>query len=68
MEGSNRRTLIDSNELKLPNGLSINHASAELCWSDTALGRISCVSLDGFMRRRTLVQVVSQVGSGGEIR
>ena len=55
MDGSNREVMVKSEKLRLPNGLALNLANNELCWTDAGLGHIACISLDGFRAIRILV-------------
>ncbi len=50
MDGSDRRVLV-SRGVGLPNGLTINYKSREICWTDAALGGLSCVGFDGRNQR-----------------
>ena len=46
MDGGSRHMFIQAGKMGLPNGLSINRRSNELCWTDAKFGSISCANLD----------------------
>ncbi len=57
MDGSDRTVLV-SRDIGLPNGLTIDYKSRDLCWTDAAFGGLSCIGLDG-RNQRVLVKNVS---------
>ena len=50
MDGSGRQVLLSGN-LGLPNMLTIDYRSNDLCWTDAGLKRIECIKLNGLNRR-----------------
>ena len=50
MDGSNRKVLV-SRDIRLPNGLTIDYKSRDICWTDAALQSLSCIGLDGRNQR-----------------
>lgn len=50
MDGSDRKVFIDT-DLGLPNGLTIDYATQQICWGDAGVNRIECIRADGIGRR-----------------
>ena len=50
MDGSERRLFVDS-DVGLPNMLTIDYSTNDLCWTDAELHRIECADLHGKNRR-----------------
>ncbi|XP_060577111.1 nidogen-2-like [Ruditapes philippinarum] len=50
MDGSEREVFIDT-DLGLPNGLTIDYYTQQVCWGDAGVNKIECVRSDGIGRR-----------------
>ncbi|KAI1717083.1 g2F domain-containing protein [Ditylenchus destructor] len=50
LDGSNHRTFVSEN-IHLPNGLTLLHGRRELCWVDAGSQRLVCIGLNGSGRR-----------------
>ncbi|KAL5008778.1 hypothetical protein ScPMuIL_014359 [Solemya velum] len=50
MDGTNREVFIDT-DLGLPNGLTIDYHTQQICWGDAGVRKIECVRSDGVGRR-----------------
>lgn len=50
MDGTDRKVFIES-DLGLPNGLTIDYATQQICWGDAGVNRIECIRADGVGRR-----------------
>lgn len=50
MDGSDRELLVGT-DLGLPNGLTLDSYSQQLCWGDAGVRRIECIRADGIGRR-----------------
>lgn len=50
MDGSEREVFVDTG-LGLPNGLTLDTYSQQLCWGDAGVRKIECIRTDGVGRR-----------------
>lgn len=50
MDGSDRQVFVET-ELALPNGLTIDYYTQNICWGDAGMNRIECIRSDGVGRR-----------------
>ncbi|GAB1611093.1 nidogen-1-like isoform X2, partial [Argonauta hians] len=50
MDGSDRQLFVH-NDLKLPNGITLDLHTSQLCWGDKVLSKIECVHVSGVGRR-----------------
>ena len=50
MDGQERMSLVTT-DLGLPNGLTINYQTQQICWGDAGVNTIECVRTDGVGRR-----------------
>ncbi|XP_021357021.1 nidogen-2-like [Mizuhopecten yessoensis] len=53
MDGEDRKVLVDS-DLGLPNGLTIDFHTQQVCWGDAGVRKIECIRSDG-IGRKTIV-------------
>lgn len=51
MDGTARQVMVSGGTLGLPNMLTIDYKSNDLCWTDAGLRRIECIRLNGSERR-----------------
>ena len=58
MDGSDRRVLVKSPPLKLPNGLTLVRSTNELCYCDAGVREISCVNLGDLSMRKAFGQAL----------
>lgn len=49
MDGTNRKVFVDS-DLSLPNGLTLDLYSSQVCWGDAGSRKVECVHEDGVGR------------------
>lgn len=50
MDGTDREVFVDT-DLGLPNGLTIDYYTQQICWGDAGVNRIECIRSDGAGRR-----------------
>ncbi|XP_053375002.1 nidogen-1-like [Mercenaria mercenaria] len=50
MDGTDREVFVDT-DLGLPNGLTIDYYTQQICWGDAGVNRIECIRSDGIGRR-----------------
>ncbi|KAJ8309420.1 hypothetical protein KUTeg_014294 [Tegillarca granosa] len=51
MDGTNRKTFVEIDSAGLPNGLTLDYQTQQICWGDAGVRRIECVRSDGVGRR-----------------
>lgn len=50
MDGTDREVFIDT-DLGLPNGLTMDYYTQQICWGDAGVNKIECIRSDGVGRR-----------------
>uniref|UniRef100_K1QAM1 Nidogen-1 n=1 Tax=Magallana gigas TaxID=29159 RepID=K1QAM1_MAGGI len=49
MDGTNRKVFVES-DLRLPNGLTVDLYSSQVCWGDAGTSKVECIREDGVGR------------------
>uniref|UniRef100_T1JGD6 Nidogen n=1 Tax=Strigamia maritima TaxID=126957 RepID=T1JGD6_STRMM len=61
MDGTNREVFVSEN-LGLPNLLTVDYDREDLCWADAGVQKIECISLHGHNRRTVIAPVAYPFG------
>ena len=62
MDGSDRRVLVQSPALKVPNGLTLVQSTNELCYCDAGVKEICCVNLGDLSMRKVVRRALYPFG------
>lgn len=62
MDGSDRRVLVQSPTLKVPNGLTLVQSTNELCYCDAGVKEICCVNLGDLSMRKVVRRALYPFG------